>query len=268
MIKIGWKNDGIYLFDYSNETVVSLEIEENGILITFDKKFDNDNNDIKITVGRKNKYYNEFDKFFNKMFAKYEKEKLIIDDRFCAISLEDRRVNFVSLYHGVKNGQLCNQKAICLQKNNGCIDYKFILEETNKRQVLIEVGDELGLYEIYMEFISDLQKTTNCKYEKEKDDFEFYINNKLSYYNNEIKNNYDLINAFVFSLYYRELEENPFKEELRSSLDLIKHLIAENQKLNIERQKLYDQMLNSERKSPILDSNDDVDKIKKKQKEH
>ena len=32
MIKIGWQKDRIYLFDYLNETVVSMEMIENGIV--------------------------------------------------------------------------------------------------------------------------------------------------------------------------------------------------------------------------------------------
>lgn len=250
MIKIGWQKDGIYLFDYLNETVVSMEMIENGILINFDKKSDNGNDEIKITFDSKNNYYSEFDKFFNKIFNKYEKEKLITDDNFCDISLDNKKVNYVSLYHTTNDENFCTQKAICLRKNDDCIDYQFILE-TDEKQVLIERNDELGLYKIYMELISEIQKAPNYRYEKEKKDFEFYLNNKLAYYNSEIKNNYDLIDAFIFSLYYRELDQNPSKEEIKESLDLIKYLVSENQKLNIERQKLYENMLNEEKNNKV-----------------
>lgn len=265
MIKIGWEKDEIGLFDYTNKTIVSFKIEDEVILINFDKENNEENEELEIIIKYNDKGYDEISNLFNDVFSMYEKKKIITDEKFCTTSLNERIVNYISLQHGTDNKLLQGSVFIYIQRNKKLIEYKLISKDKEKTQVIIDKKDNPELFEIYTKFISKVQKQYNN--EQENSVLET-CSSKLFDYNIKINQNNALLDEFVLALYCRELDNNPTKEEIRESLDLIKYMISENQRLNNERQELYDGMLNKVENKSVTTLNTIPEKTRILRKDH
>lgn len=235
MIKIGWKEIGITIFDYRNEVAVDFRICADKLMIIYDKKTNMSYDDIstQISVDRNNIYYKEFINLYEQLASKIE------------ISNENKIHHF-----STEN----NESSIRISKEDDLINFQFL---GSKDYIFIDKNlDKFGIFDIYRDFILNILKYNLNKYDCENKKFISYINNREYYYGMMIDKKYDEVEALMYLLYYRQLNNKFSINNLRRDINEIEKIIDEIRCIHNEQTIYY--------RTQLEQKNKELQKIKDK----